>query len=161
MPSNPRKQRNGMESVEYAVSICLRTTYMYNGSDCSMGSCTQKGIATPYSQLLISTAVVVFSRFSCLGITGVMRPPLNLPFLHNEGFFTKVQENYNILKDFVLKRTFIGQTCRFTPKTMNLITSHIVTCLCNIMSGLQNANLPKRTRILQHILFYSSGHARP
>ena len=52
-------------------------------------------------------------------------------------FFTKVQENYNILKDFVLKRTFIGTTCRFTPKTMNLITSHFVTCLCNTLSGLQ------------------------
>ena len=48
--------------------------------------------------------------------------------------FTKVQENYNILKDFVLKRTFTGQTCRFTPKTMNLKTSHFVTCLCNILS---------------------------
>ena len=46
-----------------------------------MGSCTQKGIATPYSQLLIFTAVVVFSRISCLEITGVMRPPLNLSFL--------------------------------------------------------------------------------
>ena len=104
-----------------------------------MGSCTQKGIATPYSQLLISTAVVVFSRISCLGITGVMRLPLNLSFLllHNEEFFTKVQEIYNILIDFVLKRTFIGTTCRFTPKTMNLITSHFVTCLCNILSGLQ------------------------
>ena len=52
-------------------------------------------------------------------------------------FFTRVQENYNILKDFVLKRTFIVTTCRFTPKTMNLITSHFVTCLCNILSGLQ------------------------
>ena len=151
-----------MESVEYAVSICLRKTY--NGSDCSMGSCTQKVITTPYIQLLISTPVVVFSRISCLGITGVMRPPLNLPFLHNEGIFYQGSgelENYNILKDFVLKRTFIGQTCRFTPKTMDLITSHIVTCLCNIMSGLQHANLPKRTPILQHILFYSCGHARP
>ena len=57
--------------------------------------------------------------------------------LHNEEiFFTKVQENY-ILKDFVLKRTFTGQTCRFMPKTMNLTTSHFVTCLCNILSGLQ------------------------
>ena len=26
-PANARKQRNSMESVEYAVSICLRTTY--------------------------------------------------------------------------------------------------------------------------------------
>ena len=55
--------------------------------------------------------------------------------LHNERNFTKVQEDYNILKDFVKKRTFIGQTCRFKPKTMNLITSHFVTCLCNISSG--------------------------
>ena len=151
-----------MESVEYAVSICLRTTY--NGSDCSMGSCTQKGITTPYIQLLISTAVVVFSQISCLGITGVMCPPLNLPFLHNEGIFYQGSGELQHFKDFVLKRTFIGQTCRFTPKTMNLIlTSHIVTCMhvCNIMSGLQHANLPKRTPILQHILFYSCGHARP
>ena len=112
--------------------MCLRTTY--NGSDCSMGSCTQKGITTPYIQLLISTPVVVFSRISCVGITGVMRPPLNLPFLHNEGIFYQGSGELQHFKDFVLKRTFIGQTCRFTPKTMNLITSHIVTCLCNIMS---------------------------
>ena len=95
-----------------------------------MGSCTQKGIAAPYSQHLMFTAVVVFSRISYLGITVVMRQPLNLSIIEQYGkFFTKVQE--------ILKRTFIGQTCRFTPKTMNLITSHFVTCLCNILSGLQ------------------------
>ena len=60
-----------MESIEYAVSTYLRTTD--NGSDYSMGSCTQKGIATFYSELLIFTAVVVFSQISCLEVKGVMR----------------------------------------------------------------------------------------
>ena len=103
-----------MESVEYAVSICLRTTY--NGSDCSMGSCTQKGIATPYSQLLISTAVVVFSRFSCLGITGVMRPPLNLPFLHNEGFFYQGSGELQHFKRFCFEKNIYWTDLPFHAK---------------------------------------------
>ena len=101
-PANPRGQRNSMESIEYAVSICLRTTY--KGSDCSMGSCTQKGIAAPYSPLLMFTAVVVFSRISYLGITVVMRQPLNLSFLllNNEGNFLAKSPGSRLVGDFLV-----------------------------------------------------------
>ena len=107
------KQRNGMESIEYAVSTCLRTTYSV--SDCSMGSCTQEGIATPYSQLLI--------------------------LLRSGGK--------------ILLKTFIGQTCSFKPKMMNLLTSHFVACICNILSGLQMEIYQSAPQTYNIHVFYS------
>ena len=58
--------------------------------------------------------------------------------LHNEGiFFYQGSGELQHFKRFCFEKNIIGTTCRFTPKTMNLITSHFVTCLCNTLSGLQ------------------------
>ena len=135
-----------MESIEYAVSICLRTTY--NGSGCSMGSCTQKGIAAPYSQLLVFTAVVVFSRISYLGITVVMRQPLNVSFLFYQGS-----------GDF--EKNIYWTDLPFHAKDDEPHNQSFCHMFMQYIVRFANANLPKRTLNLQHILFYSCGHARP
>ena len=58
--------------------------------------------------------------------------------LHSEGFFFyQGSGELQHFKRFCFEKNIIGTTCRFTPKTMNLITSHFVTCLCNTLSGLQ------------------------
>ena len=53
--------------------------------------------------------------------------------LHSEGFFYQGSGELQHFKRFCFEKNIIGTTCR----TMNLITSHFVTCLCNTLSGLQ------------------------
>ena len=52
-------------------------------------------------------------------------------------FFYQGSGELQHFKRFCFEKNIIGTTCRFTPKTMNLITSYFVTCLCNTLSGLQ------------------------
>ena len=93
----------------------------------------------------------------------MMRLPLNLSvlLLHNEEFFTKVQENYNILNRFCFEKNIYWNDLPFHDKDDGPHNQSFCYMFMQYIVRFANANLPKRTPNLQHILFYSCGHARP
>ena len=127
-----------------------------------MGSCTQKGIATPYSQLLIFTAVVVFSRISCLEITGIMRPPLNLSFLllHNEGIFYQGSGELQHFKRFCFEKNIYWNDLPFHAKDDEPHNQSFCYMFMQYIVRFANAKLPLQMQIYQSApqtcnIFYS------
>ena len=90
-------------------------------------------------------------------------PPLNLSFLllHNEGFFYQGSGELQHFKRFCFEKNIYWNDLPFHAKDDEPHNQSFCSMFKQYIVRFASANSPKRTSNLQHILFYSCGHARP